>query len=104
MGAYQRRSLPHVLASAVLLLSGLIAFTYAQDPAPQPQPGEQKTAEQPGGQAKAAESKGQDKAAGGGAGQGQRFDPAVVSAGQAAFERSCTKCHDAARSLERTKD
>jgi hypothetical protein len=32
------------------------------------------------------------------------FDPAVVSAGQAAFDRSCTKCHDAARSLERTKD
>jgi cytochrome c2 len=40
----------------------------------------------------------------GAAAAGQRFDPAVVSAGQAAFERSCTKCHDAARSLERTKD
>jgi hypothetical protein len=35
---------------------------------------------------------------------GQKFDPAVVSAGQAAFERSCTKCHEASRALERTKD
>jgi hypothetical protein len=32
------------------------------------------------------------------------FDPAVVSAGMAAFERSCTTCHNAARALERTKD
>lgn len=31
-------------------------------------------------------------------------DPAVVGAGQAAFERSCTKCHEASRALERTKD
>lgn len=37
-------------------------------------------------------------------GQKPAFDPAVVSAGQAAFERSCTTCHDAARSLERSKD
>jgi hypothetical protein len=35
---------------------------------------------------------------------GKGFDPAVVSAGMAAFERSCTSCHSAARSLERTKD
>jgi hypothetical protein len=35
---------------------------------------------------------------------GQKFDPAVVSAGMVAFERSCTSCHDAARALERTKD
>jgi hypothetical protein len=35
---------------------------------------------------------------------GKGFDPAVVSAGMAAFERSCTTCHNAARSLERTKD
>ncbi len=35
---------------------------------------------------------------------GQTFDPAVVSAGQSAFEQSCTTCHDAARSLQRTKD
>jgi hypothetical protein len=35
---------------------------------------------------------------------GKGFDPAVVSAGMAAFEQSCTTCHNAARSLERTKD
>lgn len=40
----------------------------------------------------------------GGSAAGQKFDPAVVSAGMAAFERGCVKCHDAARSLERTKD
>jgi hypothetical protein len=33
-----------------------------------------------------------------------RFDPAVVSAGQIAFEQYCTKCHTAERSLSRTKD
>src|SRR5207248_11621814 len=36
--------------------------------------------------------------------KGHTFDPAVVSSGQVACERSCTTCHDAARSLERTKD
>jgi hypothetical protein len=30
-------------------------------------------------------------------------DPAVIAAGQAAFSRSCTTCHDAARSLEKAK-
>jgi cytochrome c5 len=35
---------------------------------------------------------------------GKGFDPAAVSAGSAAFDRSCTTCHDAARSLDRTKD
>jgi hypothetical protein len=35
---------------------------------------------------------------------GKGFDAAVVSAGKTAFERSCTTCHNAARSLERTKD
>jgi hypothetical protein len=39
-----------------------------------------------------------------GAAAGQTFDPALVSRGQAAFEQSCTTCHDAARALERTKD
>jgi hypothetical protein len=48
---------------------------------------------------KSKESKG--KAAGG---QKKKFDPAVVSSGKTAFERDCTTCHDAARSLERTKD
>jgi hypothetical protein len=35
---------------------------------------------------------------------GKKPDPAVVSAGTAAFERSCTTCHNAARALDRTKD
>src|SRR5262249_42117478 len=51
-----------------------------------------------------AATPGKGEKAGGGSGSGQKFDPAVVSAGQAAFERGCLKCHDAARSLERTKD
>jgi mono/diheme cytochrome c family protein len=34
----------------------------------------------------------------------KKFDPAVVSAGEAAFSRRCTQCHDAARALELTKD
>src|SRR5262249_47374845 len=32
-----------------------------------------------------------------------RFDAAVVSAGEAAFNRSCTTCHDAQRSFAKTK-
>ena len=37
------------------------------------------------------------------ANSGQSFDPALVSAGQAAFYRSCVKCHDAERSLSKKK-
>ncbi len=51
--------------------------------------------------AAAAQAKGQQNQ---GQAQGQSFDPAVVRAGQSAFEQSCTTCHDAARSLERSKD
>ena len=36
--------------------------------------------------------------------QGEAFDPGLVSSGMAAFSRSCTKCHEASRALERTKD
>ena len=32
-----------------------------------------------------------------------RFDPALVQRGESAFQESCTACHDAARSLEKTK-
>lgn len=32
-----------------------------------------------------------------------KFDPALVSSGQTAFERSCLDCHDAARSYEKSK-
>src|SRR5207237_10321425 len=55
-------------------------------------------------QAKPNESQGNRTTGGGTSGQNQQFDQAVVASGQSAFERSCTKCHDAARSLDRTKD
>ncbi|HEV2971172.1 MAG TPA: hypothetical protein VGY55_14455 [Pirellulales bacterium] len=55
-------------------------------------------------QAKASDLPAKDANGGTGAAPAQTFDPAVVSVGQAAFERSCTTCHDAARALERTKD
>jgi hypothetical protein len=71
------------------LLDPLLTLVGAKE-----QAAEQKPEEQPA----------KEKPAGGSSAQGQKFDPAVVSAGQAAFEQSCTKCHDAARSLERTKD
>ena len=32
-----------------------------------------------------------------------RFNPAVVAQGEAAFQRGCLDCHDAARSYEKTK-
>jgi len=32
------------------------------------------------------------------------LDPALVSVGEAAFSRSCTSCHDAQRSLQKTKN
>jgi hypothetical protein len=35
--------------------------------------------------------------------QSERFDPAIVSQGQSAFESSCTACHDAQRSLGKSK-
>lgn len=63
-----------------------------------------KANDEPGTQAKPNESQGNQGNRAGGGGQNQQFDQAVVSQGQAAFERSCTKCHDAARSLDRTKD
>jgi hypothetical protein len=68
-------------------------------PAVQPKPDEPKSADAAGGQQKP-----KDTSNGTGSNSGQKFDPAVVSAGQAAFERSCTQCHDAARALDRTKD
>jgi hypothetical protein len=92
-----------VLALSVFLLGTVIGDTAAQEPGAQAKPGQGQAADEAGAEAKKKEepAKGNGK---GENGQGQKFDPAVVSAGQAAFERSCTKCHDAARSLERTKD
>jgi hypothetical protein len=55
-------------------------------------------------QANASDLPAKEANGGTGAAPAQTFDPAVASAGQAAFERSCTTCHDAARALERTKD
>jgi hypothetical protein len=76
----------------------------AQDSGPQARPKQTQVAQESGEQAKPKEPPAKGAATEGGSGSGQKFDPAVVSAGQAAFERSCTKCHDAARALERTKD
>ncbi|HEY1375826.1 MAG TPA: hypothetical protein VGF55_03495 [Gemmataceae bacterium] len=73
-------------------------------PAAQPKAGDARPADESAGQQKPKEPAAKDSTNGGAAGSGQRFDPAVVSAGQAAFERSCTQCHDAARALDRTKD
>jgi hypothetical protein len=98
MVGFQERRLPcFVLASAIFLLGGIIGYTYAEEPSTQTKP-----QEAPAAQAKPKEAQANGAKAGGAS--GQAFDPAVVSAGMAAFERSCTKCHDAARSLERTKD
>src|SRR5262249_26013111 len=57
-----------------------------------------------GGDKAADKASGTKKGAAGSSSSGQKFDQAVVSAGQAAFERDCTKCHEASRALERTKD
>ena len=62
---------------------------------------EDKAKDEKGKEQKVKEEKGKGT---GGAAKSPKFDPAVVSAGQTAFERDCTTCHDAARSLERTKD
>jgi cytochrome c553 len=35
--------------------------------------------------------------------QGNRYDPALAQAGQAAFNSYCTQCHDAQRALQKTK-
>jgi len=86
----QNRLLPClVLALASFLLGWIIQLTRA---------------EEPGAQTKPEEAQAKGAAAGGGSAPAQAFDQAAVGAGMAAFERSCTKCHDAARSLERTKD
>jgi hypothetical protein len=61
-------------------------------------------AAEPGADSKPSEAPDKVPAAGGKTASSPAFDSAVVSAGQAAFDRSCTTCHDAARALERTKD
>lgn len=110
-----KRPLPCRVMMVVALMAGSTTYCRADEPAEQsppeqlqaPQPAqEKKPGEDTANQTKPNESQSQgNKTAGGSnSGQNQQFDQAVVSAGQAAFERSCTKCHDAARSLDRTKD
>jgi hypothetical protein len=91
-----------------------VAASDEEKPAEQPSPPTERTApptdksspptekSAPQSDAEAAPAKESGKQAG--TASGQTFDPAVVSAGQTAFEQSCTTCHDAARALERTKD
>src|SRR5437763_762093 len=97
-----RRLRCFIVASGVFLLVLVIRFAYA-DQAYTPAKTEETPAAEPA-QADATDQpkKGSSEAAS--TAKGQTFDPAVVSSGQAAFERSCTTCHDAARSLERSKD
>jgi hypothetical protein len=88
---------------AVGLVVWFVRSTRAQEPEPLRTPEAARAIQQDEGTpAKSEETPAKKEAKAGGA--GPKFDPAVVSAGQAAFERGCTKCHDAARSLERTKD
>jgi hypothetical protein len=98
---------------AIFLLNCTIQFTHADEPGAQTKPNEpgaqtkpkeSPAADESGAQTKPKETPAKEAPTGGASTSGQRFDQAVVSAGMAAFERSCTKCHDAARSLDRTKD
>lgn len=98
-----KRRLPS-LVLAFCLLSSITQLAHPEEPGVQTQPEAAQPAEQPGAQTKPKEEEAKGTKAGGAAAGAQKFDPAVVSAGMAAFQRSCTKCHDAARSLERTKD
>ena len=103
MIAFQKRPLPFfVLAWALFLLGWSLRLAHAEEQGAQTKP-EEAQAKTEEAQTKTEEAQ-TKKAKTGGAAASKGFDPAVVSAGQAAFERGCTKCHDAARSLERTKD
>jgi hypothetical protein len=101
IGRPERRLLVFVLALAVSYLVSFTQSARAAEVAAQAKPEDQAKPAEPKAEA-AGQTKSKDAQAKGGT--GQTFDPAVVSAGMAAFERSCTKCHDAARSLDRTKD
>src|SRR5262245_52330282 len=78
-----------VLVLAIFLQGGVIPVTHAEEPGAQTKPKEVPTKETTAQSAPTA---------------GKGFDQATVSAGMAAFERSCPNCHDPARALERTKD
>lgn len=111
-----KRPLPARVILALLLVAWTDPYGRAEEPAeqtppeqlqaPQPVQDKPKPGEDTPDQPKPNQSQGTDTGAAGAGntGRNQPFDQAVVASGQAAFERSCTKCHDAARSLERTKD
>src|SRR5437879_1618807 len=81
-----------VLALAVFLLALFIRFAQAEESSA-PAMSEEPPVTEPAAATKPAESPAKGATAAGGAAS-PAFDPAVVSAGQAAFERSCTTCHD----------
>jgi hypothetical protein len=84
MGSSQLR-----FAALVLAASGTFLLGSARgDQEPAPKTGERATPTTPAEAPK----------------QGREFDPNLVSAGMAAFERNCTSCHHADRALSRTKD
>lgn len=88
----------------ILLSCSLTQATHAQESGIPTLPEAAQPAETQAAESKSKEEQAKEPATGGASAPGKGFDPAVVSSGMAAFERSCTKCHDAARSLERTKD
>jgi hypothetical protein len=107
---------PAIVALAAFFVVLVIRLTHAEESYAPPKPDDTRAADAaqsdasdmpPKGTASnggaAQDQKTQEKQSQGQA-QGQTFDPAVVSAGQSAFERDCTTCHDAARALERSKD
>jgi hypothetical protein len=107
-GVHDRRMPVFVLLLMVCLLAWITHCLHAQEPAA-PAKAAASQAGDSDAQSKskdnqAKDNQAKDNQAKDGKGAAKGFDPAVVSAGRAAFERSCTTCHDAARSLERTKD
>lgn len=99
-----RRFLGLALAAALLLAGRVTPAAGAEELVAETKSEPAQPAETPANQTQTDAAKDKAAAPGGSSAAGQRFDPAVVSMGMAAFERSCTKCHDAARSLERTHD
>jgi hypothetical protein len=112
MVACHNRRLPTLLlAVAIFLLGWIIRSAIAEEPDVRTVAEIAQTAleqiqapKQPSPQTKPEEAPAKGAPGADAAAAGQKFDPAVVTAGMAAFEQSCTNCHDAARSLERTKD
>lgn len=86
-----------VAVIALCSTAGLSAQEPNKLPAPEAILGEPPTAAQP-------ESPPADKDKKTESSKKPKFDPATVSTGEAAFQRSCTKCHEASRALELTKD